>query len=94
MNCSDGISVQALRQRMQWMTQQIDELRELQERVRAAETKRSGAGLEIGQSASSSQPGAAQHLNRDPGMPCQGKRSCFKRRVLTMIGKPINSLLS
>jgi hypothetical protein len=30
MNCSDGISVQALRQRMQWMTQQIDELLELQ----------------------------------------------------------------
>jgi hypothetical protein len=45
MNCSDGISVQALRQRMQWMTQQIDELRELQERVRAAETKRSGPDL-------------------------------------------------
>jgi hypothetical protein len=45
MNCSDGISVQALRQRMQWITQQIDELRELQERVHVAEIRRSGAGL-------------------------------------------------
>lgn len=57
MNCSDGISVQALRQRMQWMTQQIDELRELQERVRAAETKRSGAGLRS----------ASRRQTRNPG---------------------------